>query len=528
VRFRSGHADRRGVCLKPMAWRRRARSEDRDEEVGHPPISEPSPLRSVHIEVSHNDDEQLVANGGPMRFDGRGGKGKGRGGRNGSTACFVCGEEGHKGRECPQAPPPEDDRVAGDKGGKGGKGKGKGKGKGEKGKGKGKGGKGKGKGKGKGRNGATWDEDDQPLDSGDGARQLGGTAAEEERETEDKEDEEVSVAGSAAQGDELAGGMELSDLIGDVDEDGTPNVVESNDSSFAEAGDRAVAAATATAPATANDTSADQDNSDNEDSDDGSDDDSSSSSSSSSNSSDDDSDVGEDSNATKAAPVTKAATASSGSDSSSSDSKSDSDSDSGSESGSGSGSDSDSGSDSGSGSGSKSEEAQLPQSASRGGSEKLGATPAPSGPESRKRACLSAPASESTPAARSHKSARLLPSSESGNGGGGSSAAAALNNTPGSRASLTSALGSGQPAPSVAGLDAIGGLPELMTNFSAATALRAVRWCEEEDADSVMVIVMAGRAEAFVDALGLKPGGCNEAVLRQRLAAMSAPAAAHA
>ena len=74
----------------------------------------------------------------------------------------------------------------------------------------------------------------------------------------------------------------------------------------------------------------------------------------------------------------------------------------------------------------------------------------------------------------------------------------------------------------VAGLDAIGGLPELMTNFSVATAQRAVRWCEEEDADSVMVIVMAGRAEAFVGALGLKPGGCNEAVMRQRLAALLA------
>ena len=45
--------------------------------------------------------------------------------------------------------------------------------------------------------------------------------------------------------------------------------------------------------------------------------------------------------------------------------------------------------------------------------------------------------------------------------------------------------------------------------------------CEEEDADRVMVIVMAGRAEAGVGALGLKPGGCNEAVLRQRLATLS-------
>ena len=61
-----------------------------------------------------------------------------------------------------------------------------------------------------------------------------------------------------------------------------------------------------------------------------------------------------------------------------------------------------------------------------------------------------------------------------------------------------------------------------MTNLSASVAQRALQWCEEEDADSIAVIVLAGREEAFLRALQLKMGGCNEAVVRQRLAAVAA------
>ena len=71
----------------------------------------------------------------------------------------------------------------------------------------------------------------------------------------------------------------------------------------------------------------------------------------------------------------------------------------------------------------------------------------------------------------------------------------------------------------------MGGLPKLMADFSSSIASRALRWCEEEDADSVAVILLAGRVEAFVGALGLKPGGCNDTVMRQRLAAIMADGA---
>ena len=60
-----------------------------------------------------------------------------------------------------------------------------------------------------------------------------------------------------------------------------------------------------------------------------------------------------------------------------------------------------------------------------------------------------------------------------------------------------------------------------MTALSGSVARRALQWCEAEDADSIAVIVLAGQQEAFLDALQLKPGGCNETVVRQRLEAVS-------
>ena len=74
----------------------------------------------------------------------------------------------------------------------------------------------------------------------------------------------------------------------------------------------------------------------------------------------------------------------------------------------------------------------------------------------------------------------------------------------------------------IEGLGAVEGLPELMLGLSAGVQGRALRWCEEEDADSVAIIAEAGRSDAFVGALELKAGGCNETVLKKRLAGLVA------
>ena len=45
----------------------------------------------------------------------------------------------------------------------------------------------------------------------------------------------------------------------------------------------------------------------------------------------------------------------------------------------------------------------------------------------------------------------------------------------------------------------------------------ALRWCEENEADSVQLILLAGLDDSFVAALGLKAGGAREIVVRRRL-----------
>ena len=76
--------------------------------------------------------------------------------------------------------------------------------------------------------------------------------------------------------------------------------------------------------------------------------------------------------------------------------------------------------------------------------------------------------------------------------------------------------------PQVPGLDAVVGLPELLVGLGPRTQQRALKWAQEEDAASVRIIVEARQGDAFLAALGLKAGGCNEIVLRQRLAAIAA------
>ena len=86
-------------------------------------------------------------------------------------------------------------------------------------------------------------------------------------------------------------------------------------------------------------------------------------------------------------------------------------------------------------------------------------------------------------------------------------------------AALSPAPAAGEVA-IIPGLETVRGLPALMAHLSSSAQTLALRWCQQEDADSVAVIVLAERTDAFVRALGFKAGGCNETVVRRRLASL--------
>ena len=46
----------------------------------------------------------------------------------------------------------------------------------------------------------------------------------------------------------------------------------------------------------------------------------------------------------------------------------------------------------------------------------------------------------------------------------------------------------------------------------------AVKWCEDNEADSVAMVIEAEQDDSFVAALSLKPGGVREICIRKRLA----------
>ena len=71
-------------------------------------------------------------------------------------------------------------------------------------------------------------------------------------------------------------------------------------------------------------------------------------------------------------------------------------------------------------------------------------------------------------------------------------------------------------------MDEIRGLKPVVAHLSHSNQQLALQWCRQEDADSVLAIVAAGQAEAFIQALGLKQGGCNETALRTRLNELTA------
>ena len=70
----------------------------------------------------------------------------------------------------------------------------------------------------------------------------------------------------------------------------------------------------------------------------------------------------------------------------------------------------------------------------------------------------------------------------------------------------------------VPGLDAFKGLASLVKDLPAHIQAAAVKWCEENEAWSVDMIVEAEQDDAFVAALSLKPRGTSEIVVRKRLA----------
>ena len=63
------------------------------------------------------------------------------------------------------------------------------------------------------------------------------------------------------------------------------------------------------------------------------------------------------------------------------------------------------------------------------------------------------------------------------------------------------------------------GLCALVKFLAPETQAAALAWCIEMDTSSVEVIVAVEADDAFVSALGLKPGGLNMGLVRKRLAA---------
>ena len=80
--------------------------------------------------------------------------------------------------------------------------------------------------------------------------------------------------------------------------------------------------------------------------------------------------------------------------------------------------------------------------------------------------------------------------------------------------------GSSSASAGVEGLERVGGLAKLVTHLSADHQAAALKWCEDNDADTVEGICLAEMDDAFVASMSLKAGGVNEVMVRKRLAAI--------
>ena len=70
---------------------------------------------------------------------------------------------------------------------------------------------------------------------------------------------------------------------------------------------------------------------------------------------------------------------------------------------------------------------------------------------------------------------------------------------------------------STTGLNTVEGLVGLVAHLPPRSQTAAYQWCVESDTWSVAVIVELGQEEAILAALGLKPGGNSELIVRKRL-----------
>lgn len=66
----------------------------------------------------------------------------------------------------------------------------------------------------------------------------------------------------------------------------------------------------------------------------------------------------------------------------------------------------------------------------------------------------------------------------------------------------------------------VDGLATLVDYLAPEMQAAALKWCQETDTPSVQVLVLAAQDEAFLAALGVKPKGNTETMLRARLAAV--------
>ena len=82
----------------------------------------------------------------------------------------------------------------------------------------------------------------------------------------------------------------------------------------------------------------------------------------------------------------------------------------------------------------------------------------------------------------------------------------------------SSAAAASSSSAGVPGLDAIDGLSSLVAGLPSHIQAAAVKWCEDDEAYSVSLIIEAENDDAFVSALSLKPGGTSEITVRKRLA----------
>jgi len=105
-------------------------------------------------------------------------------------------------------------------------------------------------------------------------------------------------------------------------------------------------------------------------------------------------------------------------------------------------------------------------------------------------------------------------------GAGNASKVTKVEEAASSSGSAISAPAAAAPGGSAAGLVKVAGLAQLVAHLSANHQAMALKWCEENDADSVHAIVMTEMDDAFIASMSLKVGGVNEVLLRKRLAAI--------